>query len=91
MACSTAPPARCATTAHLARPALCPRPPASLPQLFCRPPQMVNLVTAYFDTLLTQGNASIIGDILEPTIRCGVRVGCCCCALLFPLQSRHVL
>jgi hypothetical protein len=30
--------------------------------------RMVNLVTAYFDTLLTQGDSSIIGDILEPTI-----------------------
>ena len=40
---------------------------------------MVNLVTAYFDTLLTQGDASIIGDILEPTIRCG---HWCACGLL---------
>ncbi|KAI7839943.1 hypothetical protein COHA_006337 [Chlorella ohadii] len=30
--------------------------------------RMVNLVTAYFDTLLTQGDSSIIKDILEPTI-----------------------
>ncbi len=58
--------------ARLARPAVVSTRVVRSSRALLRPHQMVNLVTAYFDTLLTQGDSSIIKDILEPTIRCGL-------------------